>query len=402
MKKIIILILILICLPVVYGETFELTEEEQDWLKEHQKETLSLGLDPYTGMDYFLFQHREQGYMVDIKNIIETTLNIEVKIVSDQTWSEVYQGLISGDIDILFGANVTEERLKFMSFTQPVHRYPYAVFDLKESPVKTLGDMDFRKIGFLEGDISIELFTKEFDNIAFEVIEFDSQLAGLEALSQKDIHGFITSGGGIEYDFIYKYPDVKVMTSVEDITSDMTLATHKNQEIFAGILDKVIISEQDSIEEAIQLAQINYNRKILNLSERELDWLTRKGVATVGVVEDYLPFDYYSDFEYKGITGSIINEISNLIGIEFNYIYRDFDEIYDLALKGEVDILNMAKTPERLNYFLFPRSFREERDYIYGNKSKEIVNDIYGLEGKKVAIINGFWHEQLLIKTLGM
>ncbi|MBI9015318.1 MAG: transporter substrate-binding domain-containing protein [Clostridiales bacterium] len=400
MKKIIIFILILICLPIVYGETLELTEEEQIWLEEHQADTFSLGLDPYTGMDYFVFQNKEQGYVVDLKNIIETTLNINVEIVSNQTWSEVYQGLIDEDIDILFGANVTDERLEFMAFTQPVHRYPYAVFVLKEGPVKTLGDMDFRRIGFLEGDIAIELFTKEFSNITFEVIEFEGQLEGLKALSQNDIHGFITSGGGIEYDFIYRYPDVKVMTTVEDITSDMTLATHKNQEIFARILDKVIVSEQDSIEEAIQLAQINYNRKILNLSDSELDWLTRKEVATVGIVEDYLPFDYYKDFEYKGIAGAIINEISALIGIEFKYIYGDFDEIYDLALKGEVDILNMAKTSDRLDHFLFPRSFREERDHIYGNKSKGLVNDIYSLEGKTVAVINGFWHEQLLLKNL--
>jgi len=188
------------------------------------------------------------------------------------------------------------------------------------------------------------------------------------------------------------------MTSVEDITSDMTLATHKNQEMLAGILDKVINSKKESIKEAIQLAQINYNRKILNFSESELAWLSKKGVATVGIVEDYLPFDYYKDFEYKGIAGSIIDEIANLVGIEFKYIYGDFDEIYALALRGEVDILNMAKTAERLNFFLFPRSFREERDYIYGNKSQKIVNDIYGLENKKVAVINGFWHEQLLEK----
>ena len=387
-------------MPFAYGETFDLTEEEETWLEEHRDETFTLGLDPYTGMDYFLFQNKEQGYVVDLKGIIEESLDIKVEIVSDRTWSEVYQGLINEDIDILFGANVTEERLKFMSFTEPVHKYPYAVFVLKEGPVKTLGDMDFRKVGFLEGDIAIELFTKEFENINFEVIEFDSQLDGLEALSRSDIQGFITSGGGIEYDFIYKYPDVKVMTSVEDITSDMTLATHINKEILAGILDKVIVSKQDLIEEAIRLAQVNYNRKILNLSESELSWLERKGVATVGIVEDYLPFDYYKDFEYKGIAGSIIDEISNLVGIEFKYIYGDFDEIYALALRGEVDILNMAKTADRLNYFLFPRSFRKERDYIYGNKSKKIVNDIYGLENKKVAVINGFWHEQMLLKNL--
>ncbi len=387
------------CLPVSFAEHLDLTEEELQWLEENDR-VLSFGLDPFSGMDYFIFNGEEHGYVVDLVNLLETELDIEIEIVSDQTWSEVYQGLIDHDIDILFGANVTEERLKFMSFTKPVHEYPYAVFVNKDSQVKTLGDMDRRNIGFLEGDIAIELFTQGFQNIHFNVIEYPDQLEGLEALTNNEVDGFITSGGGIEYEFIYNYPLVNLMTQVEDITSEMTLATHKNQEVFAGILNKVLDDHPDDIKSMVDSAQIIYNRKLLNLSDEELEWFTRDGVATVGIVEDYLPFDYYDNYEYYGIAGAIIGEISNVVGIEFEYVYGSFDEVYDMALKGEVDVLNMAKTTERLNHFIFPRSFREERDFIYGDKSEDAVNDIYGLEGKRVAVIKGFWHKEMLEKSL--
>ena len=399
MKKIIIILLILICLPITFAEHLELTEEELQWLEENDR-VLSFGLDPFSGMDYFLFNGEEHGYVVDLVNLLEKELDIEIEIVSDQTWSEVYEGLIDHDIDILFGANVTEERLKFMSFTKPVHEYPYAVFVNKDSQVKTLGDMDRRNIGFLEGDIAIELFTHGFQNIHFNVIEYADQLEGLEALTNNEVDGFITSGGGIEYEFIYNYPLVNLMTQVEDITSEMTLATHKNQEVFASILNKVLDDHPEDIKSMVDSAQIIYNRKLLNLSDEELEWFTRDGVATVGIVEDYLPFDYYDNYEYYGIAGAIIGEISNVVGIEFEYVYGSFDEVYDLALKGEVDVLNMAKTTERLNHFIFPRSFREERDFIYGDKSEDAVNDIYGLEGKSVAVIKGFWHKEMLEKSL--
>jgi diguanylate cyclase (GGDEF)-like protein len=387
------------CLPVSFAEHLDLTEEELQWLEENDR-VLSFGLDPFSGMDYFLFNGEEHGYVVDLVNLLEEELDIEIEIVSDQTWSDVYQGLIDHDIDILFGANVTEERLKFMSFTKPVHEYPYAVFVNKDSQVKTLGDMDRRNIGFLEGDIAIELFTHGFQNIHFNVIEYADQLEGLEALTNNEVDGFITSGGGIEYEFIYNYPLVNLMTQVEDITSEMTLATHKNQEVFASILNKVLDDHPEDIKSMVDSAQIIYNRKLLNLSDEELEWFTRDGVATVGIVEDYLPFDYYDNYKYYGIAGAIIGEISNVVGIEFEYVYGSFDEVYDMALKGEVDVLNMAKTTERLNHFIFPRSFREERDFIYGDKSEDAVNDIYGLEGKSVAVIKGFWHKEMLEKSL--
>lgn len=398
MKKIILIICFLMTLSFCFADDIELTEEEKSWLENQDK--LYLGLDPYTGMDYFIFKDKARGYVVDLVEILEHTLKVEVEIVGDKTWNDVYQGLINKDIDILFGANVTEERLKFMSFTQPVHQYPYGVFINKNSLIKTFGDLDGGKVGFLEGDIAIDLFEQAFQNITYEIIEYADQPAGMDALTQEKIDGFITSGGGIEFDFIYNYPSVGFMTEITDITSDMTLATHKDNEILAGILNKVINDNMSVIDKKVAQAQIIYNRKLLQLSDQELSWFDSDGVATVGVVHDYLPFDYYKDGDYQGIAGAIINEISNIIGIKFEYVYGEFDEIYELAKIGQVDIINIAKTTDRLENFIFPRSFKEERDLIYGDKSSEPVHDIYGLEGKRIAVIKGFWHKEMLEKSL--
>jgi len=399
LKKILVIFCLLLSFSFVYADDIELTSEEEEWLEDNNR-ILTLGLDPYTGMDFFEFKGKQQGYVVDLVELIEKSVDLEIEIISDQTWSQVYNGLIDKEIDILFGANITEERLRFMAFTEPVHTYPYAVFVNKYSDIKTLGDMDNNLVGFLEGDIAIELFTGAFENIQYDVTEFSDQILGLNALGDNRIDAFITSGGGIENEFIYNYPDIKLMTQIQDITSDMTLATHKDQAILAGILNKIIDQHSDAIEDYIDSSSIIYNRKLLNLSDAELKWLEEDGVATVGVVEDYLPFDYYKNGQYLGIAGALVEEISNLVGIEFEYVYGSFDDIYQKALQGEVDVLNIAKTNDRLEKFIFPRSFNKERDHIYGHKSSLPVHDIYGLEGKKVAVIEGFWHEEMLKKSL--
>lgn len=399
MKKILLVFIILTLASFVYADDYGFTNEELEWIESH-KEQLTLGLDPFSGMDFFVYKDGHHGYLVDLVNLINQELSLNIHIVSDRTWSEVFEGIKTKEIDILFGANKTEDRLKYMAFTEPIYEYPYAIFIRKNDDVKTLGDLDKRTIGFLEDDIAIELFSNAFQNIAFDIIEYPDQYDGLDALNDYEIDGFITSGGGIRYDFVYHYPSVKLMTEIEDITSEMTLSSHRDHEIMVSIFSKFIHAHRDEINDYVGEAQILYNRKILQLTEEELSWFDDDGVAVVGIVEDYLPFDYYSKGEYLGIAGAIIESIQELIGIEFEYVYGTFDEVYELSLEGKVDLLNMAKTADREEIFIFPRSFREERDIIYGDRDMPSVNDIYGLEGKKVAVIEGFWHQEMLEKSL--
>lgn len=382
--------------------TIVFTADELEWINAHQSSPLYLGFDPYTGMDYFDFQGEKQGYIIDLVNLLEEETGLNIELIDDRSWGEVYNGLFTGDIDILLGANITPERLKIMSFTEPIHKYPYAIFARTDSSVKTLGDLDHKSVGFIEGDIAIDLFKQEFKKINFNVIEFPDQLAGLKSLNNGGLSGLITSGGGIKYEFTRRYPGVRLLTEIEDITSDMTLSTTLENATLANILDRVIkIHGQNSIKQFIKKAEITYNRKILNLTDDDITWLNSDtNVAIIGIASDYLPFDHYDDGVIKGIDGEIFKSIGEIIGMRFEYVYDDFDTIYNMALEGDVHIINIAKTENRLSNFYFTRSFSDERDEIYGKKLTPSVSDIYGLEEKNIAVIKGFWHKEHLLKNL--
>lgn len=396
---VIFLIMILIS-STSFADDVEFTIEEKNWIKEHSGETFTLGLDPYSGMDYFEFRGLQTGYVVSVSKLIEKELGIKIDIVGNSSWGAVYSDFLSGDLDILFGANVTEERLKIMDFTNALHKYPYAVFSSKNGNVRTLGDLDKKKVGFIEGDIAIELFVNYYPQLEFEIIEFADQIEGLNNLQNGDIDGFVTSGGGIVYEYIYNYNEIDFLFDLENITSDMTLATLKEDAVFNTILSKVIESNSKEISSYVHDAEIIFNRKILNFSDEEIDWLNTNEKVVVGVVSDYLPFDYFEEGKYLGIGAALINEIANITDINFVYDYGEFDDVYNRAVSGDVDIINIAKTDERLALFIFPKSFSKERDQIYGEKDSSYIDDVYGLEGKRVAVIKGFWHEDFLKKNL--
>ncbi|MCG8570191.1 MAG: transporter substrate-binding domain-containing protein, partial [Spirochaetes bacterium] len=344
---------------------------------------------------------KENGIIIELREYLIKYSGLKIEIQKDKSWSEAYQDFINDKIDILYGANATPERQRIMQFTPPLFQVPYTLLTHKKSDIQVISDIDEKIIGFLQDDIVIDLFPKLYFNIQYTNKHFNTQDEALLALSQQKIDAFITSGGNVIYDYLNNYPSLKKVTDISKITSDMTLAVKKKDEKLYHIIDKVIkyLIEKD-IDKIIKKVNILYNHQVMNLTPRELNWITTVGKAKVGVTEDYLPFDYYHDGKYLGIDGAIIKEISNFTGIEFIPAPGSFHVLYEKALKGEIHLLNIAKTDDRLIHFFYPQPLLKERDMIYGHVDQPFVTDIYGLENKKIAVIKDFWHLELLKKNL--
>jgi diguanylate cyclase (GGDEF)-like protein len=383
------------------NSTVSLTSEEQQWINKNKNRVLTLGIDPYSGNEYFKNSGEEKGYLIPLIKIINENLGINIRLEASKSWGEVYSGLQDGSVDILFGANQTTEREKFMTFTIPVNKVPYALISKKDGDIHTIGDIDKRQVGFLENDIVMLLLPEVYKNIKYEKKIYNSETDLILALRNNEIDAFIVSGGDVVYSYIYDFPDLKYTFKIEKITSDRTFSTRKEDKILAEILDKQIRASLDStLPNLMNQSKIEYNMKIMNLAESERNWIKNNGEATIGITKDYLPFDYYTDGIYGGISGEIIKEISAKTGIKFKYVYDDFDILAEKLIEGEINLLNIAKTEDRLKYILYPRPYSTERDIIVGKIGVKDAKDVFGLEGKKVAVIKGFWHEEYLRKNL--
>lgn len=287
-----------------------------------------------------------------------------------------------------------------MTFTTPVSKSPYALIAKKEGDIHTIGDIDKRKIGFLKNDIVIKLLPKCYKNIKYDKRIYDSETELISALNNK-IDAFIVSGGDAVYNYIYEFPDLSYIFKMNKITSDRTFSTRKEDKVLASILDKEINNLlSGNLQKLMNESKIEYNLKIMNLTESERNWLKNSGTAIMGITKDYFPFDYYKNGIYGGMSGEIIKDISAKTGIKFKYINGNFDVLKEKLIKGEINVLNIAKTEDRLKYILYPRPYSTERDIIMGKVGSTDVKDVFGLEGKNVAVIKGFWHNEYLKKNL--
>ena len=380
--------------------SLNLNPEEKAWVAAHREQTFTVGFDPYSGMDVFEFRGARTGLLPALLAEMQNELGVRLVMADVLGWDDAYSHFVGGKIDILYGANPTPERERIMLFSRPALRYPYVVFARKDSSTQTLGDLDGRRIGFIANDFVSQQLPKEYPNIHYQTINFAEQEQGLKALVSGRVDGFITSGGGVENEFLFNYPVLTMIAELQSITSDMTFAVLKDQAILGALLNKYVEQRQGRIQAIHHSAARTYSRKFLRLTDTELNWLEQKGEAVVGVADDYLPFDLYQDGQYKGIAGETLKRISDIIGIRFKVVHGPFAEVYEKARTGSIDVVNIAKTDDRLQYFLYPRPLSTERDIIVGQKTSPPVQDVYGLEGKRVAVIDGFWHEEYLLKNL--
>lgn len=368
------------------------TADEKLWIQENRQEVFCIGLDPLAGMEYFQTDEGAQGYLLEIAALLSNKTGLNFVLKPELSWSEAIDGLETESIQILFGANPTPERLEIMTFTEPIYSVPYTVLSLGEGVVRNIGDLYEKRVGFLEEDIIIDIMASAYTNLTYDVITFNDQEVGLLALKDGKVDAFVTSGGDVTYDYLFRFPELKVVANLEDIRSLMTFSALKKNSTLISIFQKTLWQYESDIQALIDQARVEYVRKILNLTVEEKLWLKAHPSIKVGVPTDYLPVDHYFGGEYLGIAGHYLTTFADLIGIEIIAVPDSFDDVYKLIEAGEIDMLNMAITEDRLKTFVYTDAFSNERDQIYGLRDSKYVHDIYGLDGKRVAVINGFWH----------
>lgn len=379
------------------------TPEEEAFIEAYKGRPLYLGLDPLSGMDYFMMSNGDSnGVIIKVIEVLENRTGLDFEIVTNRTWNEVYEGLKTGEIDVLFGANETAERLNIMSFTEPIYVHPYAILAHKEEDLYTIGDLDHQNVGFMSGDFVAEALKAKYVHLNYTPVFFEDQEAIFDAIEHKEIKAAVVSGGGIIYKFLNEHPSISYITPIESIVSEMTFSVRKDHDILLQIIDKEIqaLKEAGKIEDIINEVEVKFVREIINLTAKERKWLEEDGQVFVGVTEDYLPIDYYEKNRYLGVSGAVLTEIVRVTGMKMNLVYSDFNTLHQGLIEGGVDVLNIVKTDERASYLNFTDPYSYERDIIVGMKTADDVLDIYGLEGKRVAVVDGFWHEAYLRKNL--
>ena len=152
-----------------------LNPEERAWLRSHPDVTFAP--DPkFPPIEYFDSNGNYTGLTADYFKIIEKNLGYKFKIAKLNSWNEVLEQAKAGKIDGITAAQITPDRLEFLTYSSPILDVPNVIITQKNwiDPL-ALKDMEGWTIAITRGYAIEEYIQKNYPYITIREVDNDQQ-----------------------------------------------------------------------------------------------------------------------------------------------------------------------------------------------------------------------------------
>ena len=156
-----------------------LSDEEIDFLKSHSV------IRVHNEMDWapFNFNRNERpiGYSIDYMNLLAEKLGIEIQYISGPSWNDFLGMIKNKELDVMLNIVKTEERLKYVLYTQPYIKNPNVIVSLASNGYSSIEELNDKTVAVVRGFYQEEILKRDFPDI--ELLLFNSTLDCLKAVS---------------------------------------------------------------------------------------------------------------------------------------------------------------------------------------------------------------------------
>lgn len=318
----------------------------------------------------------KNGYSYEYLQAVANYTGWEYEYVSGG-WSELYDALLKGDIDILSGVSRTEERESLVNYPNyemgNESYYIYIKANDNRIDGADLTTLKGKRIGTLKNNLMTDYFENWINQtgIACEEVLYDDFQGRDEAFFNGEIDALVAVNNNVPADY-----GVTPVAMVGE--SSYYLAVTKNRSDLLTELNQALASMKESNPYYIQSLQVKYfNNTAVNatLSAKENAWIDNHDVIRVGYLKDYMPYcgtglkreaegliaDVFTDwqnqlkltarigFDYQSFS-SYDDMISALQSGDIDVAFPVYDCIWNSEEKGIVQTDNLVKTGAQLIY----------------------------------------------------
>lgn len=263
----------------------------------------------------------------------------------EDSWSNLLQMLIDGEIDLLSDVSYTEERTALMSFPDlPMGAEAYYIYIDSENraiSAQDLSSFNGKRIGVNQGSVQ-EGFLKEWAQKNGLEIEVVPMVAGeaesLEMLVRDEIDGYATIYTLGSEERVYPVCRVGESNFYYAVNKRRTDLLAELNMALSGIQDEDPYFNQRISEEH----HYNTTKKDIFLTPDQEDWLSAHGAVRIGYQDNYLPF-CQTDQETGELTGALKDYLAHAINslrkdIQFEAIpYSSTEAALQAMKEGEID-----------------------------------------------------------------
>jgi len=394
----------LLFVTILSAKDSYLTQEEQVWIK--QNPTVTLGADyKWPPFDYLDSNSKHSGISSDFLKLISLKSGLKFKIKTG-VWAQTLEKMKKHKFDGLTCAVKTQEREKYLNFTQPYVSMPMAIVVRNEnSNILDIEDLKSKLVSVNKGSYLYEWLKTRHPDIKLYLTSSNEE--SIEALSFGKVDAYIGNIAVATYTMKHKFlSNLKIVAQIKDMSTDVSIAVDKNKPILFSILEKTLAKISNEERRKIvnkwfmfskKTYKNNQTNQILNAKEKE--WIKTHPPVRVGGGPDWAPFDFIGlDGKYTGISNDYLKLITEKTGLKFDVIIDKWSNNLKKIKNGKIDLLHAVYYTEKRSHFLdYSPSYFEMLDYFFVRDDLN-VRTMKDLNGKRVAIPYGYAHIELLKK----
>jgi len=287
---------------------------------------------------------RRSGYAYEYQRKIAAYTGWEYEYV-EGTWSELFQKLENGEIDLMSDISYTEERAEKISYASvPMGTEKYFLYvttDNTEITPDKISTINGKRVGVTKGTVQqryFETWARRY-GIRSEIVELDgNETESIDALRAGEVDAYIT---------LDAYYDPERLSPVCQIgASDFYFAVSKDRSDLLQELNSAMSKIQDEnhfYNQELYEKYLKSSGKNIFLSAEEKSWLSKHGAIRVGYQDNYMAF-CAKDENTRELTGALkdfLDHASASAGnakITFAPIaYNTVSDALSAMDKGEVD-----------------------------------------------------------------
>ncbi|MDZ7805315.1 EAL domain-containing protein [Thiohalophilus sp.] len=266
--------------PQTEAPVFQLTAEEQAWLKQHPE--IRVVLDPdWAPVEYRDRSGNYEGISLDYLSRIEAMLGITIHISEGLDWQEGVAAVKSRNSDMFASVAKTPQREAYLTFTRPYLHMPIRIFARDDVPyIGDLENLREKRIAVVENYAIHDWLSTDYPHL--NLVPVETPVDGLASVADRDIDVFI--GNVVTTNYYVKKHDFGNVREAGDTpySNSQAMAVRSDWPIFASILQKALDAIPEDEKKNI------FNRWVSLKFERTINytllwWVLFVALATIMV-----------------------------------------------------------------------------------------------------------------------
>ncbi len=378
-----------------------LSAAEIKWMKQHPKTSVG-GTPDWKPFNFVEKNGKYSGIASDYLDLIAKKTGLKFNISIDQ-WSHNLKKTSEQQIDLLPAVYYTEERSHYLTYSTPYFEMLDYFFVRDDLHVKTLADLNGKRVAIPKKYAHIELIKRHFPKI--NIVTVNTFSDAIEAVLENRADMLYDTYASLSYTL--KQEGINTIIPFKSTRylgkKSIYIVTRKDLPHLSSIIQKGLNAVSEQEKRVIYNKWLGKKQKVkkqsLTLTTEQQQWLNNHSTVRLGVDSNWAPFEFVDQSgRLQGISADVLSLVEQRLGMQFKVVWQhSWAEILEKTKSHDIDMLSsIRKTPNREQYLIFTEPFLNPLVAIYTRKDNTDISSLDDLKNQTVVIENQYiLHERL-------